>query len=287
MGNWQVQQCRDKHGDAPKEAAKEMLPPITIRVLRLGGSATSMEISPSETVARLKMIIAPQLGVSKNQVKLVYGTTQLEDRKSLEEHGLLVADAEVNAIISPPVPAFAETKGLTCEHPAFLRDYYAKHQLQLPNEWENDDAVWKALEIALNEVAQSKERLQGWNHDITIYEDDEPTSVMRATPGEKVSVKVRGSIWNNRGDSCIHQLLLVLDKNIVAELSDGVPGRGRRLDRSLSFDAPSDPGIYMLWKEGALQYSMRDARRNVEQGIGGRITPNKYPKAFVSWVIVE
>merc|ERR1712070_391204 len=112
-----------------------------------------------------------------------------------------------------------------------LREYYAKHSLKQAEKWAGDAAVWEEFAKAREKVAQSKAQLGNWNHDIAIHVDGQPTSVLRAQPGEKLSVKACGRIWNKNGDSCIHQLMLVLDAVIIAELSDGVPGRGRNVSK--------------------------------------------------------
>jgi hypothetical protein len=261
-----------------------MLPPVTITARKLGGEPAIVEISPSETVQRLKDLLAPHFGVRPYQCKIISQSSTLESADLLVERGI-VADAELSVIIMPPIPPWAEGLGLSAEHPTLLREYSAKHSLALP-EW-SDDEVWNALADAMKNVQDSKQRLADWNHHIILHRNGQPASLLRATPGETVKFEVKGRIWNKNGDSCIQQLLLVMDKDIVAQLSDGVPSRGRDISSSHSMKAPSEPGAYMLWRKGDLQYSMRDARRNCEAGIGGRIPVGKYPNAFVGWLVVE
>merc|ERR1712216_744723 len=159
------------------------------------------------------------------------------------------------------------------------------HSLDMPQTWESDAEVWRVLEGARQAVVNSSKALKDWDHDITVHKDGLPASFIVAAPGQRVSIEVKGRIWNANGDTCIHQLLLVMDADIIAELSDGVPRRGQKIDRQVSFVAPSACGAYMLWKNTQLQYNMRDARRCLEQGIGGRVK-SKYPTAFVGWVVV-
>lgn len=233
----------------------------------------------------MKDRLAPDFGVGSYQLKLIHETTTLGDQKSLAACGLTVG-AELSVIIMPPIPAWAEGLGLTGEHPLLLCDYYEKHSLTMQDDWASDEGVWEALANARKKVAESKVTLKGFESDVLIKINGEASLLMRAAPGAKVTFEVAGDIWNNNGDSCIHQLLLVLDKDIIAELSDGVPGRGRKLKGTHSFRAPSEPGTYMLWRKTELQYNMGNARRNVEASIGGRVL-SKYAGPFVAWLVVE
>lgn len=263
----------------------------------MGGDVfASASISPNETVRRLKEeLCQPQLSqpseattastVAPQQLKLVHDATTLVDKATLADHKLL-DDSDVTVIILPPIPDWAEELGLTGDHPTMLRDYYTKHSLKQAETWAHDAAVWETFAQARQKVAQSKAALGNWNHDIAIHLDGQPTSLLRAQPGEQLSVKACGRIWNKNGDSCIHQLMLVLDTVIVAELSDGVPGRGRNVSKNLVLEAPKEPGTYMLWKDGQLQYSMRDARRNCEASMEGS-RHSKYPGQFIAWLVVE
>lgn len=260
------------------------LPVVTINARKLTGDGTSIEISPSETVHRLKELLAPHFQVSACQLKLTLGVSQLSSVETLVDCGV-IADKEIGVIIMPPIPPWAEGVGLSPEHPCLLRDYYAKHGLDMPDEWASDDGVWKAFEDARKSVANSKASLTNWNHDICMRKDGQATSEIHAAPGEKLTIEVCGRIWNKGGDSCIQQLLLVMDKNIVATLSNGVPSRGQNIRSHHVIEAPSDSGTYMLWKKGDLQYGVADARRNCENEMGGRVK-SRYPSAFVGWVIV-
>lgn len=260
-------------------------PPITVQARKLCGDCASVEVSPSDTVYRLKELLSPELDVQATQIKLVRGTSALTDTATLEASGV-VADDELNVVIMPPIPAWAAGLGLSYDHPELLRQYYSKHELSLDESWSTDEAIWKALEKFGADVLRSKETLASWGHQIVIKQDGQSASVLRAACGEKLNISVCGNIWNKGGDSCIHQLILIMDTTIVGELSDGVPSRGRKIDKRVSFTAPSEPGTYMLWKKGDLQYSMRDARRNCENEMGGRVK-SRYANAFVGWLVVE
>eukprot|EP00931_Biecheleriopsis_adriatica_P104460 TRINITY_DN79135_c0_g1_i1.p1 TRINITY_DN79135_c0_g1~~TRINITY_DN79135_c0_g1_i1.p1 ORF type:complete len:286 (+),score=58.98 TRINITY_DN79135_c0_g1_i1:42-899(+) len=284
MGNRSSNSTENNSSSAGPRPAAPVLPPITISAVKLGGEAVSIEISPSQTVRQLKELLAPKFQIGACQCKLIFETSPLKDASILADVGLL-ADAEVSMIVMPSIPAWAEGLGLSGEHPAMLRDYYTKHGLDLTAKCDEDDGAWEVLKDARDKVETSKTTRDNWNHDILIRQNGVPTSLLTAAPGEKLTIEVTGSIWNKNSDSCIHQLLLVLDKEIIAELSDGVPGRGRDIHGSHSFKAPSEPGKYMLWKTTQLQYSMRDARRSVEAAIGGRVL-SKYPGAFVGWLVV-
>merc|ERR1712137_1218000 len=95
------------------------------------------------------------------------------------------------------------------------------------------------LKAQIGNNATSSTELKGWNSNFTLSPDgNTPTCIWRCTPGQAVRMEVKGRVWNNKGDSCIHQLLLALNTTIVAELSDGVPGRGRSFTKKAHFTAP-------------------------------------------------
>jgi len=171
------------------------------------------------------------------------------------------------------------------EHCFLLRDYYAKHAIDAPDWLGSDADTWQALEKSRAAMNDSRENLTSWDHDIQITNGN-TASIIRARPGEKLKITASGRIWNANGDNCIHQLLLILEKEIIAELSDGVPSRGRNINKTVEFNAPAECGAYMFWKKGDLQYSMRDARRNCENGMSSH-WHSKYPGSFVGWLIVE
>ena len=115
--------------EAPPAA---MLPPITIIARKLGGEPASAEISPSETVRRLKEMLAPHFEVTSHQCKLIFQASPLEDAEVLADRGI-VNDAEISVVIMPPIPRWADGLGLSGEHPVLLRDYYARSKLHVDN----------------------------------------------------------------------------------------------------------------------------------------------------------
>jgi len=284
MGLGASSQGSSRSGQQAAAKTAVSLPAVTINARKLGGDGTSVQISPSETVHRLKELLALDFQVRSYQLKLAFGDLQLANVQTLVDSGV-IADADMTVIIMPPIAPWAEGLGLSPEHPFLLREYHAKHGLDMPDEWASDDGVWKAFEDTRASVSNSKGNLTNWNHKIQIRKNGHPASEIRAAPGEKLKIEVCGSIWNKNGDSCIHQLMLVMDKDIIAELSNNVPSRGRNIKGHHSFQAPSEPGTYMLWKTGHLQYGMAAARQQCENEMGGRVK-NRYPSAFVGWLVV-
>ncbi|CAJ1395794.1 unnamed protein product [Effrenium voratum] len=205
----------------------------------------------------------------------------LEDRTLLRE-----LEAELVVLLRPGAPDWADELGFDGDFGAHLRDYWAKHGQDQPEWLADENEVWDRLKKAGEANVDRRDRLEGWNHHVQISQDGQPAGTLRASCGQKLDLTASGWIQNNRGDSCIHQLMLVLDTSIVAELYDSVPGRNRPVNKNFSLVAPDAPGIYMLWRASDLQYSMRDARRNLENS-HTRPNPAKFPGSFVAWLVVE
>lgn len=262
----------------------EKLPPVTIVAVSLSGNETTTDISPSDSVWTLKEELASRLQVATPQVRLtLQDGGELFDHEVLRDRGV-DCDTQVSVIVMPPVPEWAAPLGFTYDHPSLLRDYRAQHNLgAVP---EPDESVWAALKGVVDKKERSLRALDAWEHKVEILSDDVYTAIVRARPGEMKNLRITGKIWNHNGDTCIHQLMLILDTEIIGELSDGVPMRGRPIDKRLKVKAPTKTGIYMFWTKNDLQYSMRDARRNCEQHMGGRILPQTYPDHFLGWLVV-
>mmetsp|Transcript_162989 Transcript_162989/g.517682 ORF Transcript_162989/g.517682 Transcript_162989/m.517682 type:complete len:399 (+) Transcript_162989:120-1316(+) len=160
------------------------------------------------------------------------------------------------------VQEFAEGWGLEPDHPAMLQEYFATHKLDKPEWLDSPDQVWAKLRDEMEQRQLDKRQCDGWGHLIHLERDGERVGVLRARPGEQLRVTVKGFIHNSQGDSCIQQLFLVADLAIVAEVSDGVPGLGRDINKKVTITAPKQGGTYMLWRSSHLQYSMRDARND-------------------------
>jgi len=261
-------------------------PPIKIVASTLGGRESQVSFSPSDTVKMLKEQLAGDFGVGEGhrRLQLSYGNRILQDHDTLDKYEIR-DDIHVGVVVLPPSPEWAHEIGLTYEHPQLLREYYENHALSMPEDWVGDEAVWEAMRRAREETMNNKNELKSWNHAITLSQGDVPQSLLRAEKNEKLDITIQGVIWNKGGDTCIHQLMLVLDKEIVAEVSDGVPCRGKKVHKRVTIQAPSQAGTYMFWKIGDLQYSMANARRNAVNKIGGRVTA-RYPDSFVGWLIV-
>ena len=97
--------------------------------------------------------------------------------------------------------------------------------------------------------------MDSYAHSVTLEKDGKPTAVIRAAPGEDVELHAKGWIQNKEGDTSLHQLLLVLDTTIIAEVYDSIPGGGDTFETAFSFKAPEEPGVYMIWRFNELQQS--------------------------------
>lgn len=269
------------------EVAPELHQPLVVLAHTVGGEDTTVELSTADTVMTLRTKIAEKIDLPVRQIKLAHEGQILKDTQSLGADLGFAETTEISVIKMPPVPEFADALGLTCEHPELLRRYVSLHGLESLDEV-SDAQIWKKLEEEKVKREDNKKNLAGWGHWVQLYRkgSGEPAGITQARPGEAIAIEVKGEIHNNKGDSCIHQLVLALDKEIVGELNNSVPGRGQKIAKSVAFKAPQDPGVYMLWRKGDLQYNMRDARRNFENGPGKEVK-NRYPQDFVGWVVVE
>mmetsp|Transcript_162987 Transcript_162987/g.517673 ORF Transcript_162987/g.517673 Transcript_162987/m.517673 type:complete len:239 (+) Transcript_162987:176-892(+) len=227
----------------------------------MSGQTREVSICPSETVRSLKQLLAAASALQAGQLKLLDGGTFLEDRWVLHEHNI-GSESELTMVVGAGVPEFAEGWGLEPDHPAMLQEYFATHKLDKPEWLDSPDQVWAKLRDEMEQRQLDKRQCDGWGHLIHLERDGERVGVLRARPGEQLRVTVKGFIHNSQGDSCIQQLFLVADLAIVAEVSDGVPGLGRDINKKVTITAPKQGGTYMLWRSSHLQYSMRDARND-------------------------
>ena len=140
---------------------------------------------------------------------------------------------------------------------------------------------------ARKDIEQSKESLSKNNQDLLLHKSGQPASLLRGSPGEKLSFELKGTIWNQNGDAnpdrdaSTQQLELVADMTIIAEIYDGVPGKGRDITCKRTFRAPDAPGTYMIWKSCHPHWTMGDCI----SAIGLKPYP-RYPHAFVGWLVV-
>lgn len=274
-------------GGAPQRASEEVLvgTPLAVTARTLAGNPVTVEALTSHTVANLKTLLEEAGAVPADQQQLLLGTAVLADWQRLQDVGV-TEDCELTLLVGAPAPEWARRMGLDGEHPAHLRAYHATHGLQPPEWLDSDEAVWGALASEIDKFEASRKSLEGWKHRVDLEKDGQPAAILRARPGGTVTCAVRGWIHNNRGDTCIHQLILVQDTGIVGELYDGVPMRGKPVHKKLSWKAPAEAGTYMLWRYGDLQYSMGDAKRNLTNR-HRCVKGGKYPESFVGWLIVQ
>eukprot|EP00930_Biecheleria_cincta_P082833 TRINITY_DN72484_c0_g1_i1.p1 TRINITY_DN72484_c0_g1~~TRINITY_DN72484_c0_g1_i1.p1 ORF type:complete len:293 (-),score=47.59 TRINITY_DN72484_c0_g1_i1:210-1067(-) len=278
---------RPLQGGSPGAAASPATPgvPIEVTVSTVSGSSFTVQVTSKDSVAVLKERLRAVCGIAKFQQKLLLQEQVLQDSWILEDHGV-VDGAQLTVIVGPPVPDWASQLGLDGDHPARLRNYLSDHDLTRPDWIDSDEDVWKQLKDAMEVNSRNRSELRGWNSSVLLSHNGQPSAVLRASPGSRVEVRVSGWIQNNQGDSCIHQVLLACDLEIVAELYDGVPNRGREMTKTVRIQAPRQRGAYMLWRSGHLEYGMRDARRNFT-GSNPNLKPDVYPTKFVGWMIVE
>mmetsp|Transcript_63331 Transcript_63331/g.151087 ORF Transcript_63331/g.151087 Transcript_63331/m.151087 type:complete len:299 (+) Transcript_63331:113-1009(+) len=268
--------------DEPPEAK---LPVVVITAETLSGKSATVEISPSEPVRTLKDRLGPLLNLSPRQLKLVNGDVVLGNGRLLE-YGI-EADTTVNVIVLPPLPDFADAMGLDVEHIACYRAFCERHKVadaELLSQ--SDDTHWEAFGRMVTQLAESERNRAGWAARLQLERKGQITT-LHARPRERIVINVTGRVWNNNADSCIHQVLVMLDNEIVGEVYNGVPGRGRDFRASFDLKAPMKPGAYMFWKDTQLQYNMRDARQNTQRRINDAPIPYNYPDRFVGWLIVE
>mmetsp|Transcript_113017 Transcript_113017/g.364928 ORF Transcript_113017/g.364928 Transcript_113017/m.364928 type:complete len:284 (+) Transcript_113017:80-931(+) len=259
---------------------------ITIEAGTMGGTRCEVTANSRDSVGQLKGRLELALGIPPAQQKLVVGGQALRDNWVLCEHGV-TSGSQVTVVVGRPEPEWARCLGLTGEHPCLLRDYCEAHGLEAPEWLADEESSWEALRKEKEKREENRRNLTGWSHFIFLQLDGAPAGTLRVGPGEQVSCSAHGWIHNNHGDTCIHQLVLALDTQIIADLSDGVPGRGRNITKRISFKAPDDPGTYMLWRYNDLQYSMRDAKVNFQGRHGDRVKAELYPGCFVGWLVVE
>ncbi|CAE7514969.1 unnamed protein product, partial [Symbiodinium sp. CCMP2456] len=98
------------------------------------------------------------------------------------------------------------------------------------NKAAEDAAIWQQLEHGRAYDEERRQAVDSYAHSVTLEKDGKPTAVIRAAPGEDVELHAKGWIQNKEGDTSLHQLLLVLDTTIIAEVYDSIPGGGDTFD---------------------------------------------------------
>ena len=168
-------------------------------------------------------------------------------------------------------PPWAIELGLDGEHCGCVRSYFGKRSSEMPGWLEEDAAIWKQLEDARAYDEERRQAVDSYAHSVALEKDGKPASVVRATPGEAVELHAKGWIQNKGGDTSSQQLLLVLDRTIIADIYDSIPGAGDTIDTTFSFQAPEEPGAYMIWRF-----------HQVEQSTSHDATAHRHVFAFVS-----
>ncbi|CAK0897237.1 unnamed protein product [Prorocentrum cordatum] len=266
---------------------------LELEVSMLQGTTVPVTIPREEYAKVLKAQLAPKLvgGPAAAQLRLFLGGQELTDDQCLGEQ--LDSGANLAVVVGPPVPEWAEELGFTSDHPHWLREHFARYGLEGP-EWLTDDAaIWKRL---ADEYAAKDEQMagfKGWGHRLHLATPalDRRLGQVHAKPGEKVQLSFSGRIWNNNNDSCIHQCGLAMGPlsegadPFLGEIYNGVPRGAREVRAVVSVDAPQEPGAYMLYRFGDLQYSFRNAKRNFCNRRTTMVSDD-YPGSFVGWLVV-
>mmetsp|Transcript_2755 Transcript_2755/g.6473 ORF Transcript_2755/g.6473 Transcript_2755/m.6473 type:complete len:296 (-) Transcript_2755:252-1139(-) len=259
---------------------------LQFRIHKMDGEEFRLTVRPTDRISDIIARLSEQSGIESYRIELAQGACKLEASASVQEIGLR-ADLPLQLVIRGPCPECARALGLNSEHPALLREWFARHQLEEPEWLQTDEAVWRKLEEELSDRERRTTELKEWEtHAKLFLPTGEPANSLRARPGE--TVHCRADVWthNHGGDTCIQQGLLGLDATLAAELCNGVPRRGKRSNKELELLAPSEPGAYMLWTNVQLQYDIVDARHNFGANCRKR-SAQAYPRSFVGWLVVE
>jgi hypothetical protein len=79
----------------------------------------------------------------------------------------------------------------------------------------------------------------------------------------------------------------VLDHEKKGEIYNGVPCKGNKGNKVITFVAPNEPGVYMLWHYNDLQYSLNDASKNLKDRHKDYSTAKAWYGKFLAWVEVK
>jgi len=278
MGNsW----TRTNHGSTSLQPPE----PILVTAWTMNGNGFSAKVLAKDTVHKLKDELEKVSGIAKAQQKLTHHEHLLVNTSILEEVGISNG-AELTLVIGPPVPKWAADLGLDGEHPARLRDFYTEHGLQTPAWMDSDSGIWDVLEQEQAALQKKGSKCSGWNNSVSLFQHGQAAAVLHSHGGAEVDVEVRGWVSNNKEDSCIHQVILACNTDMVADVYDGVPNKQKNLSTRFRIKVPSLPGNYMLWRAMDLQYSMADARRNFSNA-HKKMKSDVYPGRFVGWLVVD
>eukprot|EP00929_Paragymnodinium_shiwhaense_P014926 TRINITY_DN122915_c0_g1_i1.p1 TRINITY_DN122915_c0_g1~~TRINITY_DN122915_c0_g1_i1.p1 ORF type:complete len:293 (-),score=38.28 TRINITY_DN122915_c0_g1_i1:186-1064(-) len=290
MGASVARSLQDVFYKKPDRVLEELLEPVTITATSVVGETVEVSISPSLLVSALQEAIAGRLQerVAARRVCVVFGEETLSSFHKLTDCGIN-ADVAVTVILGPVQPEWADEIGLGPEHPALLRQFYEQREVPDVTTDTGDEAIWASLENARKAEVTSKEQFASWGNKTCLWQAGKPVSILTARPCESVRFEVRTEIWNKKKDSCIHQLILLMDETIVQDVYSGVAGSGKSRKVSCDISAPATPGVYMLWKRSDLQYSMADAMGNTRREVAslGNKIHSKYPDKFVAWLVVQ
>lgn len=276
------------HEPMPAETPEDAGTMLTLTARMLDGEGFTCTVNSRDTVATLKQVLEQQSCIPYDQQEVLLDSTVLNDAWVLSEHGVS-GEADITLINKGPVPDYAKEMGLARDHPDLLRAYHARHELNKPEFLTSDEAIWEELRRSQEAYNEARDSLKGYNSFVRLMMVNKPTipaAALYLAPGESIQVTVSGFIYNNAGNTCIHQLLLALDTKVIAELHDGVPRGGRKFSKNVKLVAPRDPGCYMLWKSNHLQYTMADAKREF-QAKTAIVKEGQYPSRFVGWIVVQ
>jgi len=261
-----------------------------ISVSTMAGNSCSLQVQSSYLVLRVKELVyeAKTVDCDPYQFRLILGDTILEDDQTLHQLGVRDGDA-LSIVFGGWVPEWAKELGFEGDHPAFLRTYYADRDVKAPEWLKDNKSIWDALQQSMTDLKESRDQFKGWNTEIWLEKDGKRCPHIRSKPGTDLKFTVKGDIWNNNNDSCIHQCILALETTSLKGLYDGVPYRCKEIYDEVEFKAPEKEGVYMLYRYEDLMYGMADAESNfqsrlVDTGLGGK---EQYPHKFVALLVVE
>eukprot|EP00927_Polykrikos_kofoidii_P013241 TRINITY_DN15767_c0_g1_i1.p1 TRINITY_DN15767_c0_g1~~TRINITY_DN15767_c0_g1_i1.p1 ORF type:complete len:308 (+),score=44.26 TRINITY_DN15767_c0_g1_i1:68-991(+) len=277
-----VRDSRQARVDGPKVNSV----PMHVTVCTMMGTSFDVEVRSNDSVWQLKERLAETSGMpAENQQLLVGQDILTDDTQCLHDVGV-TETSEVMVLMQGPLPSWARNIGLDRQHPVHFREYLAARSFPVPDSLDSDEKIWEVLNDRMIKFENDRAQLRGWACSITLTCDERQAATLYVTPGQKVSCCLRGWVYNNAGDTCIQQVILVQGRKIVAEVYNGVPTRGQNLNRTVTWTAPSEQGVHMLWKSNHLQYSMENAKRELSAKLSLN-EDKRYPSSFVGWVVVQ
>jgi len=96
-------------------------PPISLVVRTMAGEEIQCSVQPDALVQVVKQTVGKELTMQMGRVRLVFGSTKLEDNTSIDEYGI-VAGSVLSLIVMPPVYGNLSRSGVRDVPDAVLRN---------------------------------------------------------------------------------------------------------------------------------------------------------------------